>query len=245
MYDIHCHLLPFTDDGSRSFEESLMMASLAEKSGTRGIICTPHVFSERAYNPKRLDSMKNELEERLRESGIRLHIHLGQEIMVGENFKEIPAMLESKKLYTLAGSNYVLTEFHPHTEYDIIERRVEYISSCGFVPIIAHPERYIMSRKRVNLLMLKSSGALLQVNKGSLKGAFGEEARDHAHFMLRHRICDFMASDAHSVKERSPVMSNAYRAVAEMYSEEYATLIMSKNPESIIKNRKITPGEYI
>ena len=236
MYDIHCHILPGTDDGSPSFEESLKMAADAIKNGTVGIICTSHVNSDSPTDTMKLHTLKKKFS---------LLLYSGQEIMVGDNYREIPSMLKSHKLLTLAHSGYVLVEFPLDTDYSLIEERTSYIASRGFVPVVAHPERYQAAKNRVNIALLKKCGALIQLNKGSLKGSFGHTAQENAHFILRHGLADFIASDAHSSTRRSPGLKNVYDAVREMYSADYAEKLTVVNPEKILKNQRITPGEYM
>ena len=233
MYDIHCHILPGTDDGSPSFEESLKMAADAIKNGTVGIICTSHVNSDSPTDTMQLHTLKKKFSLLLSDAGIDLKLYSGQEIMVGDNYREIPSMLKSHKLLTLA-----------HSDYSLIEERTSYIASRGFVPVVAHPERYQAAKDRVNIALLKKCGALIQLNKGSLKGSFGHTAQENAHFILRHGLADFIASDAHSSTRRSPGLKNVYDAVREMYSANYAEKLTVGNPEKILKNMKITPGEY-
>ena len=151
MYDIHCHILPGTDDGSPSFEESLKMAADAIKNGTVGIICTPHVNSDSPTDTMKLHTLKKKFSLLLSDAGIDLKLYSGQEIMVGDNYREIPSMLKSHKLLTLAHSGYVLVEFPLDTDYSLIEERTSYIASRGFVPIVAHPERCQLSNSQIKL----------------------------------------------------------------------------------------------
>ena len=162
MYDIHCHILPGTDDGSPSFEESLKMAADARRNNTVGIICTPHVNSGSPTDTMKLHTLKKKFSLLLSDAGIDLKLYSGQEIMVGDNYREIPAMLKSHKLLTLAHSGYVLVEFPLDTDYSLIEERTSYIASRGFVPVVAHPERYQAAKDRVNIALLKKCGALIQ-----------------------------------------------------------------------------------
>lgn len=239
MYDIHCHILPGLDDGSPSFGESLKMAIAAAESGTDGIICTPHVLSEMPYDTERIHSRREKLSAMASDAGLKLRLYSGQEIMVGDNYREIPSLLRSHNLLTLAHSGYVLIEFPLFTDCEIIKERTAYIASRGYIPIVAHPERYCSIDVR-QIIELKESGALIQLNKGSLKGSFGEDARSNAHAFLENGLADFIASDSHSSKVRTPILVNAYNAVSRQYSDEYAARLMHINPVKILKNIKIS-----
>ena len=41
-YDIHCHILPHVDDGSKSVDMSRDMIQIAYDNGIRHIVLTPH-----------------------------------------------------------------------------------------------------------------------------------------------------------------------------------------------------------
>ncbi len=238
MYDIHCHILPGLDDGSPSFRESVRMAIAAAESGTDGIICTPHVLSERPYDTEKIHTLREKLSAMTYDAGLKLKLFSGQEIMVGDNYREIPSMLRSHELLTLAHSGYVLIEFPLYTDFEIIEEKTAFIASRGYIPIVAHPERYPAVDVRC-ITELKKTGALVQLNKGSLKGSFGDEAKSSAHTFLSHRLADFIASDSHSSERRTPILVNAYNAVSERYSDEYAARLMHSNPVKVLKNFKI------
>lgn len=240
MYDIHCHILPAIDDGAQLLEESLQMAEGALREKTHGIVCTPHVMSEHPYDIRSIVSRLRRLRKALSDCGIPIRIFSGQEIMTGANYRDIPRMVFSGELLTLNGSGYILIEFEPSEEFELIAEKAAYIASRGFVPVIAHPERYKMSSERGSLTDLKKLGALLQVNKGSLSGSFGHSAADTAHYLLSHRLADFVASDAHSPYVRTPYMMEAYEAVSELYSADYAELLFTANPMHVLKNEKIT-----
>ena len=42
--DIHTHILPGVDDGSKNIEDTLVMLRIAHNSGTRQMVATPHMF---------------------------------------------------------------------------------------------------------------------------------------------------------------------------------------------------------
>ena len=82
-------------------------------------------------------------------------------------------------------------------------------------------------------------GCLLQINKGSLKGGFGKIAQNAAHGIMKNELADFVASDAHSPYMRTPYLADVRELISELYSEEYADLLLFKNPVKVLKNQKI------
>lgn len=243
MNDIHCHILFGLDDGAVSIEESVEMAKLARSGGTRRIIATPHSNVTGSYRniwcPEFADMLER-LNDRLGTQGIDIEIFPGQEIFCGENFMNL---LLDDKLITLNNSKYPLVEFDFYEHSASVYMKIKKIVSEGYVPVVAHPERYaFVSEDETSAIKLKNLGCLLQVNKGSLQGNFGRSAYKTAKFLLDNSFADFVASDAHSPYMRTPHLAEAFEIVAETYSFDYAHLLFSENSLAVIENRDI---EYI
>ena len=241
MNDIHCHILYGLDDGSVSIEESVEMARLARSGGTKKIIATPHSNVTGSYRNMwcpEFENMLKRLNGRLAEQGADIEIFPGQEIFCGESF--IDFLLDGK-LITLNGSKYPLVEFDFYEHSDSVYMKLRRIVSEGYVPVVAHPERYaFFCEDETAALKIKSMGCLLQVNKGSITGSFGRTAAKAADFLLRNSFADFVASDAHSPYMRTPFLGDAFEYVAENYSYDYAHLLFTDNPLSVIENREIS-----
>lgn len=237
MIDLHCHILPGLDDGAFSIDESLMMAEAAFESGTRGIVCTSH---SGPYSRDELFSAFSELQHALRRFGIPIEIYTGQEIYLTEHFSMQIRDIEEGYPVTINNTAYLLVEFDPMAHSRILKDAVDRLSAGGFIPIIAHPERYRAIAEDVFLAQrLKAAGALLQLNKGSLKGAFGYDAMRAATYMLDERMADFIASDAHSPYERTPKLREVHAYVSEQYSIDYADRLLRDNPACVVGNRAI------
>lgn len=239
IYDLHCHLLPGLDDGAFLSDESLLMAEMAAKNGTRTMVCTPH-WMPGGYTQEELLRTYRDLAKRMGEAGIPVKLALGQEILMDESYRTAADLLEKERLLTINRTRYPLIEFDPF----VMERTACGIVSClrakGFVPIVAHPERYAFTDEdRRALDRLHAAGALLQINKGSITGFFGRDAQRTADYMLRERLADFAASDAHSPYRRTPGMADVHEYVSEYCSPEYADHIFSKNPLRVLKNEII------
>ena len=240
MYDIHCHLIPGIDDGADILDETLQMLRLAASGRTRGVICTPHCNIPGTYQnyydadfEKRFRSLKRlTVEQR-----IPVDIYLGQEIFLSG---DISRLLREEKLITLNRSAYLLCEFDPYERIENACSKLERICAEGYIPIVAHPERYHFITEIPSAAdRLKAIGALLQINKGSLTGAFGHAATQAAHRLLERRKADFIASDAHSPYIRTPFLGDAHEIVSEHYSMHYADHLLFNNPLRVIRNQKI------
>lgn len=240
MVDIHCHILPGFDDGSDNIEESLRMARIAAGGGTKAIIVTPHSNIPGSYqnylDKEYVDTFK-ELKAKIKEANIPLEIYPGHEIFAAEDFVE---QIKKRKLLTLCDSDYPLVEFGFRERSESVYEKLQLLVAEGFTPIIAHPERYaFVAEDRSAALRLKKIGCLLQVNKGSLKNKFGDNAYAISQSIIRHEVADFVASDAHSPYMRTPYLADAHEIISELHSPQYANLILSINPEKVLKNEKI------
>lgn len=240
MIDIHCHILYGVDDGSFSLEETVKMVKIAEQGGTRAIIATPHSNVPDLYQNHwntEFDLKLELINKALGENGIDVKVYRGQEIFCSGRFAEL---LYDGELITLNNSRYPLVECdfyeNSRTAYAWLSR----LAANGYVPIVAHPERYEFVFEEDDAAMrLKEIGCLLQINKGSLSGAFGREAQQVAHRLLEDGMADFVASDAHSPYMRTPFLANVRDMISEEYSPDYAQLLLNENPMRVLKNKKI------
>ncbi len=237
MIDIHCHILPGLDDGAFSIDESRLMAEDAFEYGTRSIVCTPHIGP---YSTEELVTAFIELKEVLKAHRIPIDIYLGQEVYLTENYiKQIRDIVNGFPI-TINATSYVLVEFDPSAHSRILRNAVECLTSEGFRPIIAHPERYNAITEDVYLAhALKDYGAFLQLNKGSLRGAFGPAAMRTALYLLDEQLADFVASDAHSPYERTTKLRDVHAFISEQYSIDYADHLMLVNPKNILSDNTI------
>ena len=242
MIDIHCHILPRLDDGAFSLDESVLMAEGAFECGTRGIVCTPH---SGPYSAEELVSAFVELKNTLRSLAIPIELYLGQEIYLTENYAMQIRDIGNGYPITINGTDYALVEFIPDAHSRILRDSVDLLVAEGITPIIAHPERYAAITEDLYLAdRLKASGALFQLNKGSLRGVFGHYAKQTAAYLLDERMADFVASDAHSPYERTTKMRDAHAYISERYSIDYADYLMQENPAQVIAGSKIHPCHY-
>ncbi len=240
MFDIHCHILHGLDDGSDNIEESVMMAKLAAESGTKAIIATPHSNIPNSFqNHFNKEYAKNfiELNKRLKAEDVPVRIFPGQEIFAYGDFLQ---QMKNGQLITLNNSVYPLIEFdfyeHPKTVFP----KLEQLLAEGYIPIVAHPERYeFVQYDEEAAEYIKEIGCMIQLNKGSVTGKFGRSAQATAHRILERRFADFVASDAHSPYMRTPRLEKAHEMIGEIYSYDYAQLLLCENPMKVIRNQKI------
>ena len=163
---MHSHVIYDIDDGPKDIETSIDILKSAKLNGIDEMFLTSHYMDDgyKASGEKYL-SRFNELKEAIVKDNIDLKIYFGNEVMI---YPDLANDLKSDKFMTLNNSKYVLIEL-PLTEKVLyLEDVLFQVVSKGFVPIIAHPERYVYFQKNPDYYNeLLSMGALLQVNGGS------------------------------------------------------------------------------
>ena len=244
MIDIHTHVLPGIDDGSRSMDETLEMLLQAEESGVKVLVTTPHCnipdeFDN--YVSEDLDRLWRRVESEARRVGNDLKICHGMEIFATE---ELPDLLESGGVWTLNGTKYFLTEFDFGEDPDFCRYILQRCRSRGFRPIIAHPERYYFLQRDPQIAYeWCTAGYGLQLNKGSLSGAFGRGAQKTAHLMLSNDLADVIASDAHGTERRTTDLSRVQDFISMHYSHRMAERLLEDNPARILRDESLVPGK--
>lgn len=246
MIDIHTHIIPGIDDGSQDIGTSVLMAEMAVESGVSAIIATPHSNQRGAFENhvsdgllRKMDSFRSEIAK----ENIDLDIAFGMEVFCTG---EVPRLLKEKKLLTLNDSRYVLVEFNFGIDASRMERMLYSILDSGFVPIIAHPERYYDLQgqlERVADWMEEGMGT--QINKGSVFGRFGRDERDFACAMLRYGLVTCIASDAHGAESRTTDMTDIYDYIMTEFSVIEAERLLTENPKRIYNNKPLLSGNDI
>lgn len=240
MYDIHCHILPGIDDGSGNTSDSIEMARLAAISGTKGIVATPHCNIPGLYQnlwDVTLEKKLSELQYELNSRNIPITIYSGQEICLTGDFLQY---LRQGKLISINHSNYLLVEFDFLESAPVAYSKIQQIIAEGYIPVIAHPERYrFVAEQQDAIHRLKKLGGLIQVNKGSLKGRFGYDIMKISTEIFQKHQADFVASDAHSQYSRTPYLADIHELISERFSEDYADFLLKTNPFQLLNNKTI------
>lgn len=196
MIDIHCHILPGIDDGSRDVEESMEMIREAYKAGFTNIISTSH-YIEESYNvPKvRRQELIDMLNSKIEQEGMQIKIYNGAEAYITPNLVEL---IKAEELPTMNGTKYLLMELPMHNQILNLESIVSKVINQGITLIIAHPERYSYVQKNYKVLNeLAEMGVLFQANYGSCIGQYGKEAEKTLKKLLKANRISFFGTDCH------------------------------------------------
>lgn len=242
MIDMHCHVLYEVDDGANSIEEAKKICEISSKQGIKYIVATPHyIIEEIEQNLGELEEKRRALNLWCKDNKLDIEILSGCESFI---HPLLPQYVSEKKVPTINNSRYLLVEF-PMDEMPLYTEDIFYrLMLKGFIPIIAHPERYTYIRKNPQkLLKLVEKGALVQCNAGSFLGYFGESIKRCAVSLLKHNLVHFIGSDSHShiARGRGPCIDKAI--------EEIKKINFEGNVESIVNNSinviEDNPVQYI
>ena len=237
--DIHCHCLAGVDDGPATMDEALALCRGLVDDGVTVVVATPHQlgrFSD-CNEVSQIREAVSVLNEQLRCSEIPLTVMPGGDVRVDER---ICQLLEADKVLTLAdGGRYILLEL-PHEIFINIEPLLVGLASLGVQAIISHPERHRVLSKQPNLLLKwLAEGVYLQVTAGSLLGRFGSAAQKAAWHFLASGWVSFIATDAHDLHGRRPLMRAAFEQISVQLGRAVARQVCVENPLRILEGKDI------
>lgn len=237
LIDIHCHMLPAIDDGAADRAEALAMARMAVADGITAVVATPHQLGPFTYHGGAIRQQAQAFQQVLDEEQVALRVVPGAELRIEAGWAEanLVARLHSGELLTLADrGRHVLLDL-PERVYIPFDRLVADLAAAGMVAILAHPERNreIMARPEL-LKPLAEAGCLFQVTAGSLLGEFSADVQMLAERMVRQGTAPLVASDAHHLTFRKPLLAAAALRVAHLAGAEAARLLCEDNPAAIV-----------
>ncbi|MDO4356661.1 MAG: hypothetical protein Q4E13_09150 [Clostridia bacterium] len=231
--DIHHHLIYGLDDGPRQMQETEAMLQAAAKDETEAIIATPHVtpgiepFESQQYM-ERLEEARQYCARR----NLPLKLYTGAEILYTPMSAKL---LRERRIPTLAGTDYVLVEFMPNVRYEDLQEAVLKLLRNGFLPVLAHVERYgcLTHYVRRTARMKQTYEVSFQVNCSTVIGGKGFWVNRCVDYLLKEHLVDYVASDAHNTNVRPTRMKQAYRALRERVGQEYAASLMGRIPNAL------------
>lgn len=235
--DIHSHILPGIDDGAKDWACSISMLDIAYKQGIRTIITTPHYIpGHRSATPVEIQNQLLRLKAYAAQKDYNMKFYCGNEIYFNS---EVPKLLESREILSLADSDKVLIEFSPQEDYRYIRNSLAQIQSIGYQPILAHAERYecLCKRPMVYFQEVHNMGIFIQVNADTLTGRMGRKKQSLVKILLKKQLVDFLGTDAHNNNLRAPYVKECLNKLLRRYPHDYIEKICFKNAEDYIINK--------
>ena len=238
VIDLHTHLLPDIDDGSRSVVQSVEVLRDFHADGVEEVVLTPHILASQIE--RELDEHLERRERALGGLAGRApplpRLHIGYEIMLDQ---PLPELAVGDRRLSLAGSRYYLVEFTLGVVPEFARTVLEQIVRAGVVPLVAHPERYDACSEPV-VRAWREVGARTLLDAGALArpGRRGERARQ----LLRVGLGDAVASDNHGDGRsvlRTPRFLSERAEGSPSHVDRVASLLTVENPGAVIEDREM------
>ena len=239
MIDLHTHILPGIDDGVKEEDEAVAFARMAREDGIRTIVATPHCKEGFYFNTKKeIFPAVERLRTRLQEESVDVQLLPGAEVHICPDLVErignglAPTLADNGKTLLLE-----LSLSQPPVE---LPELLFQLKLAGIIVLFAHPERirhfYEDSSRYERLVQM---GAWGQLTSGSLLGTFGNDIRKLSEDLLVRGLVHVLASDAHNIRGRPPLMQESMERAAELVGEEYARAMVTSAPQALLEGRSL------
>ena len=229
--DIHSHILPFIDDGSKSTEESIKILTELKNQGITDVFATPHFFPQiddaGDFN-ENLQNSYTELKNAIKDKCVP-NIHLGCELLYYYGISNSDSISQ----FCLGGSNFLLLELAPYKiKNKLLKDIISLRDEKKITPIIAHIERYSYTKNFGKLLkFIKKEKILTQINASSL---FENKSYKTIKKLIKKDIVSFIASDTHSIDERPPMIEEALTLIEQNFGQD-VKLKLIENSKSLLE----------
>ena len=237
MIDIHCHLLPAVDDGQTQITDCLEAMKQAAADGVTDMILTPHYIksSKYAVNNFKKCQILQLLEIGKKNHGIKMNLYLGNENYI---HKDLANLLDHGEIMSLNGSRYILVELPVNVEDKSAKQTFYDLVTRGYIPVLAHPERYHYIQKNPEKVdEYLELGCLMQGDYQSLFGKYGRKAKKTLKYLIKENRIHFLASDTHKSTDRYN-LKLAYKKVARIAQDKStATRLFEDNPRKVLLNQ--------
>ncbi|HWV58605.1 MAG TPA: CpsB/CapC family capsule biosynthesis tyrosine phosphatase [Longimicrobiales bacterium] len=252
LTDIHNHLAPGVDDGSRSLEESIRHFFAMKAEGVSRIAITPHLNGTLAHDADGFARRMAELQNAYDAIAVAIRnrddlppIAFAQEIYLPDVASAAAPALWADSRVGYSGTRYCLIEFG----FQLVNETVPIVRAvieAGRRPIIAHPERYSRGSALVTLAEIESwrqAGAILQVNAGSLAGRFGEGVAELGWTLVTRGMASIVATDHHA-DARGYSLIDAVTELDARGGKEQRYLLTRENPNRVLDDMDVVdvPG---
>jgi protein-tyrosine phosphatase len=223
------------DDGAPDTESALETLRSLYIDGVKTVTATPHLNASDSDGSRRanVEAAWPRLVRRAQTALPNLKLCRGFEIQLDSPDPDL-----SDPALRLAGSRFALVEFRAFTIPVQSARALSRIAEAGYVPVLAHPERYSGYHTGFEIVSeWRAAGALLQVNGGSLLGEYGNGVRLIAQRFLAEGLIDLIASDNHARPGRNLSLRQVWDYLVARGLEEQARLLLSSNPNRILEDQ--------
>lgn len=233
LVDLHCHILPYVDDGALRSAESDALLEMLFRQGVRVLCATPHLRKGMFETPdEEIRIQFSELQERAAGRSCPMRLFLSREYHCDDLFRE---RLHAAEVLCLGEGNTLLIEFSSRHSYEKIRDWVSAVLEQGYRPLIAHVERYpALFGNPDHVSALIGQGAVIQMNAGSILGREGFRQALWSRKLLKEGLVHVVASDSHDPEDRPPELDACEHYLRKKVGESYTQALLRDNPIQIL-----------
>jgi protein-tyrosine phosphatase len=230
--DLHSHYLPSLDDGATSMEMSLQMLRAIASLGFTDLYATPH---QRAgmFMPERqkIDAAFAQVSATVAEGGSKSP-KLG---LAAENFWDgvLLGRLQERTVPTYGVTPAFLFEVNTQMMPAEIESQLFQIRTNGYLPVMAHPERYVSVQQNVALCEKLGRQAVMLIDLGALDGAHGKAEMKAARRLVLEGLAHGAASDVHRPEDQASVAAGM-AWIRKQRGQDVLDQMLDENPRRIL-----------
>lgn len=231
LIDLHCHILPYVDDGAASMEEALELLETEHQEGVTELCLTPHLRSGMFGTP---DEKIWEVFGRLKQAAgkIPIALHLSREYFFDAQFCEL---LNAEQVIPM-GRNSLLVEFPYRCSFTMLEDAAQRVKASGLTPVFAHVERYApIVDDPDNAARLLDLGVQTQINSNGILGTDSRLEKKICQILLKKNYVSLIGSDTHEPYRRVPNLEKCRKLLEKKYGGDCVQKLMYTNPLSILR----------
>ena len=238
LVDLHCHLMPYVDDGAYDEEECLELLKREADQGVRTICLTPHLRADMFETTEEQVQERFSLVQSLaREAELPLTLYCSREYHYDRILR---GLLQTRDLRPLGLGNTLLVEFGGREDEAEMLEALDKVRRAGYTPLIAHVERCLAIHEDWAFAHeLRAAGALLQVNAGSILGREGLRQKLLTRKLLQKDLVTVIASDAHDSEIRVPELGLCAEHLENKFGRGLARRLLSETPTAILNGQTI------
>ena len=235
MVDIHSHILPEVDDGPKSWDVCVAMCRTAAADGITHMVASPHANDRYHYDREYMQGLVSHLQELV---GDTPKITLGCDFHL--SYENLQDAFANPSRYVIGKTHYLLVEFSNYGVPQNTADSFHKLGDRGITVVITHPERNPILRENLQrVLEWAEQGCIIQMTGSALTGFCGERTRRAAEWLLESQAVHVLATDAHDLEKRVPILSTSRDAAAQIVGDEVAEALVTDNPSAIVNDHPL------
>jgi len=233
VVDIHSHILPEVDDGPKTWDICVAMCRAAAADGITHMVAAPHANDRYHYDREYLQGLVARLQQLV---GDTPKITLGCDFHL--SYENLQDAFANPSRYVIGNTHYLLVEFSNYSVPQNTTDSFHKLGDRGITVVITHPERNPILRENLQrVIEWAEQGCIIQMTGSALTGFWGERTRRAAEWLLERQAVHVLATDAHDMEKRVPILSTSRHAAAEIVGDEIAEALATGNPGAILNDQ--------